>query len=72
MCGRITITVSPDEIVRWLGVDPGRYFEPRYNIAPTQFVAVVRINSASGLVKQLHCGGGWFLNGRRIWPSAAR
>lgn len=43
MCGRITVTVEPNEIAEWLEVDPGRIFEPRYNIAPTQWAPVVRM-----------------------------
>jgi putative SOS response-associated peptidase YedK len=47
MCGRITLTVEPDEIATWLEVDPGRIFEPRYNIAPTQWVPIIRFDPES-------------------------
>lgn len=46
MCGRVTLTVEPDEIARWLRIDPGRIFQFRYNVAPTQWVPIVR--AASG------------------------
>jgi putative SOS response-associated peptidase YedK len=47
MCGRITLTVDAAEISKWLSVIPGGLFGKRYNIAPTQGVPVVRINTDS-------------------------
>jgi putative SOS response-associated peptidase YedK len=36
MCGRFTLTASPEEIAELLGLDDLDPFPPRYNIAPTQ------------------------------------
>jgi putative SOS response-associated peptidase YedK len=36
MCGRFTLTASPEEIAELLGLDDIEPFPPRYNIAPTQ------------------------------------
>ena len=43
MCGRFTLTVSADDLKDAVGLEivPSEY-QPRYNIAPTQPVAVVR------------------------------
>jgi putative SOS response-associated peptidase YedK len=41
MCGRFTLTVEPDALLRELGLDPPEGFAPRYNIAPTQNVLAV-------------------------------
>lgn len=53
MCGRITLTVDPDEIGRWLRIDPGGIFQKRHNIAPTQWVPVVRVDRATGVREAL-------------------
>lgn len=43
MCGRYTITLDPADFAEELGVaEFPSDFEPRYNVAPTQQVAVVR------------------------------
>lgn len=43
MCGRYTLHHSPDEIADRFEIDPGdEDFAPRYNIAPSQFVATIR------------------------------
>lgn len=45
MCGRYTLQASPEELARQFSVeveDPS-LFKPRYNIAPSQNVAVVRL-----------------------------
>lgn len=50
MCGRFTLTVDPAQIQAafpWLEVPPG--VTPRYNIAPTQPVAVVTNNGENRL-----------------------
>ncbi len=42
MCGRFTLTVSPEQLAEtfaWLNIPPG--IAPRYNVAPSQPVAVV-------------------------------
>jgi putative SOS response-associated peptidase YedK len=42
MCGRITLTITPEEIAELLGVQDLPRLEPRYNIAPTQTAAIIR------------------------------
>jgi putative SOS response-associated peptidase YedK len=42
VCGRFTLTLPPDLIAEEFGLDDVPILEPRYNIAPTQPVAVVR------------------------------
>lgn len=46
MCGRFTLATPPEQIRRYFGYAEQPNFPPRYNIAPTQPVAIVR--SASG------------------------
>lgn len=41
MCGRYTITVKPDAVRQEMGVVLPQDYQPRYNVAPTQPVAVV-------------------------------
>lgn len=41
MCGRFTLTASPDEIAEILALAEIEDFPPRYNIAPTQPILVV-------------------------------
>ncbi len=43
MCGRFTLTLDPGELQELLGLGPFRQiYQPRYNIAPTQPIAIVR------------------------------
>jgi putative SOS response-associated peptidase YedK len=42
MCGRFTLTASPDELTGFFGLAAAPPLEPRYNIAPTQQVFAVR------------------------------
>lgn len=42
MCGRYALT-NPDHIVRLFGLDLVAGIEPRYNVAPTQIVPVLRL-----------------------------
>ena len=42
MCGRYQLTVGYEELEEVFDVDQGESFAPRYNIAPTQSVPVVR------------------------------
>lgn len=42
MCGRFAFYSPHEAVVRLFGVAPDPAIEPRYNIAPTQFVATVR------------------------------
>eukprot|EP01037_Dinobryon_pediforme_P025396 gene25396-27531_t len=41
MCGRLTLSATPDEVRRLFGYDDRPNFPPRYNIAPTQPLAIV-------------------------------
>jgi putative SOS response-associated peptidase YedK len=41
MCGRLTLAATPDEVRRLFGYDDQPNFPPRYNIAPTQPLAIV-------------------------------
>ena len=52
MCGRFTLTLLPDLIAEEFGLDDVPILEARYNIAPTQPVAVVR-RLRSGGTRQL-------------------
>ena len=47
MCGRFTLTINPDELQQQFGLSepPPTQLAPRYNIAPTQAVAVIANNS---------------------------
>ncbi len=42
MCGRFVLTATPGELEALFGYLDGEAFPPRYNIAPTQPIAVVR------------------------------
>ncbi len=44
MCGRYWLNSSPSELAERFGVDVRDNFPPRYNIAPTQPVALIRQN----------------------------
>src|SRR5436309_11364946 len=44
MCGRYLIISSPEAIRRVFGYPEQPNFPPRYNVAPTQPVPVVRLN----------------------------
>ena len=48
MCGRFTLTLPPDLVAEAFGLDDVPALEARYNIAPTQPVAVVRRLRAGG------------------------
>ncbi len=43
MCGRFVLTATPEELQALFGYIDGEDFPPRYNIAPTQPIAVVRM-----------------------------
>lgn len=47
MCGRFNLTASGEEIAEAFDLDDAPELAPRYNIAPTQPVAVVRLETAS-------------------------
>jgi putative SOS response-associated peptidase YedK len=42
MCGRYALTATPEELQALFGYLDGEPFPPRYNIAPTQPIAIVR------------------------------
>lgn len=44
MCGRFTLTASPDQLATLFELPQEPVVVPRYNIAPTQPVALVRMN----------------------------
>jgi len=44
MCGRFVLNASPEEIAALFGMAQAPLLVPRYNIAPTQPVGVVRID----------------------------
>lgn len=44
MCGRYILSSSPSDISEHFGVDVRDNFPPRYNIAPTQPIGIIRIN----------------------------
>ena len=41
MCGRFTLSVEPEELVEQFGIDQPHNLAARYNIAPSQLVAVI-------------------------------
>ncbi len=43
MCGRLTLAATPDEVRRLFGYEDQPNFPPRFNIAPTQPLAIVAI-----------------------------
>ncbi|MCE7981192.1 MAG: SOS response-associated peptidase [Caldilinea sp. CFX5] len=47
MCGRFTLTAPPDQLATLFELPQEPVVVPRYNIAPTQPVAVVRMNPQS-------------------------
>ena len=44
MCGRYLLSATPDEVTQAFGISVTDNFPPRYNIAPTQPVAIIRQN----------------------------
>ncbi|KZE28125.1 SOS response-associated peptidase [Chelatococcus daeguensis] len=46
MCGRFALTLFPEEVQSQCGYEEQVEFPPRYNIAPTQPVAVVTVDAA--------------------------
>ncbi len=43
MCGRFSQTATPEIIAEQFGVNDSPLFQPRYNIAPSQSIAAIRI-----------------------------
>jgi len=48
VCGRFTLTSTPEELTRRFGLDETPDLAPRYNIAPGQDVLAVRVASDTG------------------------
>jgi putative SOS response-associated peptidase YedK len=47
MCGRFSLTASPEEVAELFGLEELEAFPPRYNIAPTQPVLMTNIDAAN-------------------------
>lgn len=47
MCGRYSLTATPEEVRELFGYEDQPNFPPRYNIAPTQPVAIVRMEQGA-------------------------
>jgi putative SOS response-associated peptidase YedK len=43
MCGRATLTTPPEDLAEFFGLDEVPQISPRYNVAPTQPIAVIRV-----------------------------
>lgn len=56
MCGRFAFYSPREAVARLFGVADAPAVEPRYNIAPTQFVATVREAGGPRAVAMLHWG----------------
>ena len=48
MCGRYSLDATPQELVEAFALAEAIAFKPRYNIAPTQSVPVVRVDPEAG------------------------
>ena len=53
MCGRFSLTASPEELVELFDLLELGAFPPRYNIAPTQPILTIGINAAGGRAAEL-------------------
>src|SRR5690349_9739712 len=51
MCGRFTLTVPQEMLGELFGIDPLASLPPRYNIAPTQDIVIVRRSRQDGTKK---------------------
>jgi putative SOS response-associated peptidase YedK len=56
MCGRFAFYSPHEAVARFFGVADAPEVEPRYNIAPTQFVAAVRVTGGPREVAMLYWG----------------
>lgn len=54
MCGRFNLTATEKEVAEQLGLTEIAVLAPRYNIAPTQPVAAVRLHPGSGRKELTH------------------
>ncbi len=53
MCGRFSLRVPPEDIAEHFGLEVEPTWEPRYNLAPTQNVGIVRAGSGEKRVFDL-------------------
>ncbi len=58
MCGRFTLTVSPEAVLELFQLAEAPPLRPRYNIAPSQPVAVVRAKDGGGSGEAVEGGSG--------------
>jgi putative SOS response-associated peptidase YedK len=56
MCGRFSLTASNEGLVNYFGLARGLALEPRYNIAPSQPVATVRVEAGERRLVLLRWG----------------
>jgi putative SOS response-associated peptidase YedK len=56
MCGRFSLTSSNEGLVNYFGLARGLALEPRYNIAPSQPVAAVRVEAGERSLVLLRWG----------------
>jgi putative SOS response-associated peptidase YedK len=56
MCGRFAFYSPHEAVIRLFGVAAAPEIEPRWNIAPTQFIATVRESAGPREVAMLHWG----------------
>jgi len=68
MCGRFAFYSPHEAVTRLFGVAGVADIEPRWNIAPTQYIAAVRA-ATRGDVHRHAVIGGSFRPGRRSGPS---
>ncbi|MDA0832982.1 MAG: SOS response-associated peptidase [Planctomycetota bacterium] len=47
MCGRFTLNATPEQIAETFGLSIRPEWSPRYNIAPTQLIPIVRVTTAN-------------------------
>ncbi len=61
MCGRFALTETPEVVAAFFGTAGGLRFPPRYNVAPTQPLVVVRLEAGQRRMALLRWGlvPGW-------------
>ena len=58
MCGRYTVTAPGDVLAEAFGLETAPDLAPRYNVAPTQEVAIVRLGDGGAARARRWCAGG--------------
>jgi putative SOS response-associated peptidase YedK len=56
MCGRFSLTASNEDLINYFGLARGLSLDPRYNIAPSQQVAAVRVEEGERRLVLLRWG----------------